>query len=529
MLQRRMLLTGTPAAALLLHRLPTHAAARDGNLSADQRAAHLLNRLGYGPRPGDIAAVAQDPEAWIAQQLQPARLALPETLTQKLADEPKLADGDPIVAVRDYLVLLQRNRQPARAMEPPPAADAMTPMPVTPEPDRGPIVELLRSHQRPALASRLYRALESPRQLEEVMVDFWFNHFNVYQNKNWMRVLVGAYEHQAIRPHALGRFRDLLGATAHHPAMLYYLDNWQSVGGRAAGSRGLNENYARELMELHTLGVDGGYTQQDVTQLARMLTGWTLVPPRVREAQVELGAPSGTAPGRGDAMPGFWFNARLHDRSDKQWLGRHVAGAGQAEGEQALDLLAAHPATARHIAAKLATYFVSDRPPPALVDQLARVFLAEDGQIVPVLRTLFASDAFWSADALGAKFKTPYHYALSALRAGGYTLADVRPLAGALAAQGMPLFGCQTPDGYKNTEGAWLNPDGMSKRINFATQLAMGRLANEPLGGGLDADALQQQLGPLVTPATRTLAERHRQDPLLASALVLAGPGMMRR
>ncbi|WP_395699987.1 DUF1800 family protein [Aquabacterium sp.] len=526
MLNRRLLLTGTAAAALALHRLPVHAARHDSPLSAEARAAHLLNRLGYGPRPGDIATVAQDPEAWIAQQLQPTRLPLPEALAQKLRDEPMLAGGDPIAALRDYLVLLQRNRQEARAAASPAAMAASA---TVPEPERGPIVELLRNHQGPALASRLYRALESPRQLEEVMVDFWFNHFNVYQNKNWMRVLVGAYEHQAIRPHALGRFRDLLGATAHHPAMLYYLDNWQSAGGRAAGARGLNENYARELMELHTLGVDGGYTQQDVTQLARMLTGWTIVPPRVRDGLVEPGAASGTAPGRGDAMPGFWFNARLHDRGDKLWLGRSVSGAGQAEGEQALDVLAAHPATARHIATRLATYFVSDQPPPALVNQLARVFQAEDGQIVPVLRTLFASDAFWSADAVGAKFKTPYHYALSALRAGGYTLTALRPLAGTLAAQGMPLYGCQTPDGYKNTESAWLNPDGMSKRINFATQLAMGRLANETLGGGLEAEALLQHLGPLVTPATRTLADRHQQDPVLAAALVLAGPGMMRR
>jgi uncharacterized protein (DUF1800 family) len=374
--------------------------------------------------------------------------------------------------------------------------------------------------QVPALESRLLRALESPRQLEEAMVDFWFNHFNVYQNKATLRVLVGHYEHHAIRPHAMGRFRDLLGATAHHPAMLYYLDNWQSVGPQArARGRGLNENYARELMELHTLGVDGGYSQQDVTQLARMLTGWTIVPP-ARAGEFSAQA----------QQAGFWFNERLHDTGDKQWLGERIAPQGKAEGDRALDLLARHPATARHIAFKLAQYFVADQPDPALVERLAKVFLAEDGQVVPVLRALFASDAFWSPAAVGAKFKTPYHYAISTLRAGGYGVENVLPIAGALGAQGMPLYRCQTPDGYKNTESAWLNPDGMSKRINFATQVAHGRVGQEQLAGGLDAPALVKSLGPLVTAATRELAARENSnDPALAVALVLAGPGMMRR
>jgi uncharacterized protein (DUF1800 family) len=393
-----------------------------------------------------------------------------------------------------------------------------------------PLVRYVRSIQRPAIESRLVRALASPCQLEEVMVDFWFNHFNIFQGKNFTRVLVGHYEHHAIRPHALGRFADLLAATAHHPGMLYYLDNWQSTGGAPGpqGARGLNENYARELMELHTLGVDGGYTQHDVTQLARMLTGWTLMPLGLANPGAGLRRAAGDAeptPGR----PGYYFSARMHDRGEKLWLGQRIAPRGKAEGDHALQVLAAHPATARNIGFKLAQYFVADRPDPALVQRLAEVFLAEGGQIVPVLRTLFASDAFWAAGARSAKFKTPYHYSISALRAAGALPENLLPLAGTMAAQGMPLYGCVTPDGYKNTEAAWLNPDGMSKRINFASALASRRLGGEAISSVPDAPALIEQLGPLVTPATRELATRHRSEPVLAAALVLAGPGMMRR
>jgi uncharacterized protein (DUF1800 family) len=292
----------------------------------------------------------------------------------------------------------------------------------------------------------------------------------------------------------------------------------------------LNENYARELMELHTLGVDAGYSQQDVTQLARMLTGWTFVP--LQRPQGPPGAAAAVqvaAPGRSDQIPGFWFNNRAHDAGEKTWMGHRVAAAGQSEGEFALDVLARHPATARHISFKLAQYFVSDQPDKALVDKLAAVFLAEDGQIVPVLRALFQSDAFWAAENVGTKFKTPYHYVLSTLRAGGYGVSNVLPLANNLAAQGMPLFGCQTPDGYKNTESAWLSPDGLNKRLEFATRVAGGRLGQERLSGGMNADELMQQLGSLVTPATRTLVAQRREDPAMAVALVLAGPGMMRR
>ncbi len=531
------------ATALILAGPAFGACATRGSLLADQAAAHVLNRLGFGPRPGDLALVGRNPQAWIEQQLAPASTPLPASLTDKLR-ESVVVDSDPIAVLREFVALIQQNQIAANAAAQTPQATDMAAMREAAVPAAAvrrdgpalvtPLGSYLRTYQLPALESRLFRALESPRQLEEVMVDFWFNHFNVFQGKNLLRVLVGNYEHHAIRPFAMGRFRDLLVATAHHPAMLYYLDNWQSIGTRADGGvRGLNENYARELMELHTLGVDGGYTQRDVTELARMLTGWTLVPLRAQRAEAAMDSMAATMAtalpkkGRAEAMPGFWFNERVHDRGSKHWLGQTVAPQGKAEGDLALEQLARHPATARHISRKLVQYFVSDRPDAALVDSLAKVFIAEDGQIVPVLRALFASDAFWAAENVAGKFKTPYHYAVSTLRASGATLTNtpaVLGLAGQLAVQGMPLFGCPTPDGYKNTEAAWLNPDGMSKRINFAAQVAAGRL-----GGSVEPEALMAELGPLVTPATRSLVAQQSEDKALAATLVLAGPGMMRR
>lgn len=513
--RRRLLQASTASLGAASPLMSSWAGPARDPLTLEPAAAHALNRLGFGPRPGDIAAVARDPEGWIEQQLQPRTLALPDSLKAKLK-ESQIVDTDPIAALGHFNFLARENKLAGNAQ---PGREQTSPL-----------GKYVRSYEVPAVESRLFRALESPRQLEEVMVDFWFNHFNVFQNKNFMRVLVGNYEHYAIRPFAMGRFRDLLGATAHHPAMLYYLDNWTSVGPQAeARDRGLNENYARELMELHTLGDDTGYSQQDVTQLARVFTGWTFAPPRPqRQAPRPAAAPAG-APRKSDDMPGFVFNERWHDQGEKLWMGHRIAPRGKAEGEFALDVLARHPATAQHIAFKLAQYFVSDQPDKALVTRLAAVFQAQDGQIVPVLRSLFQSDAFWSPSSVGSKFKTPYHYVLSSLRAGGYGVSSGLPIAATLAAQGMPLFGCQTPDGYKNTEAAWLNAEAMRKRLDFATQVANGRLGPERLSGGLEAGKLMDQLGPIVSPATRDLVAQKSGTPVLAVAMVLGSPGMMRR
>lgn len=339
--------------------------------------------------------------------------------------------------------------------------------------------------------AKLLRAIYSNRQLDEVMTDFWFNHFNVFIGKGPDRYMINAYEREAIRPHALGKFKDILEATAKSPAMLFYLDNWQSVGpnselalygpGRFAGRRGrfprprpqaknrpsgLNENYAREIMELHTLGVDGGYTQKDVTELAKVLTGWTIEKP-------QLGG-------------GFKFNERAHEPGPKYVLGRKIGEHGEKEGEEMLDVLAHHPSTAKFISRKLAMRFVSDNPPQALVDRMADTFLKKDGDIREVLRTMFHSPEFWAADAYRAKMKTPFEFVASAARASGADIQNALPLVGTLNRMGMPLYAMQPPTGYSMKAEAWVNSSALLNRMNFALQLASGKLP----GTSLDPQAL---------------------------------------
>jgi uncharacterized protein (DUF1800 family) len=316
--------------------------------------------------------------------------------------------------------------------------------------------------------------------------------------------------------------------------MLFYLDNWQNAAPGSPSPRGketgLNENYAREIMELHTLGVDGGYTQQDVTELARILTGWTMTlgdgprRGRRRDEAMETMDP-------GDSI--FGFDPARHDNGTKTWLGHTVTAAGQAEGEFALDVLARHPATARHISTQLARHFVADDPPPALVNRLARRFLDADGDIRAVLTALFDSPEF--RDPRPTKFKTPYEYVLSAVRAAGIPVTNVRPLLATLSQLGQPLYGCQTPDGYKDTEADWLNPAAVTQRVNFATALASGRLplrrTDDTQGPGdsapVDVTAVLATLGPMI--GARTRATVSQSDPALRAALVLGSPDFMRR
>lgn len=322
--------------------------------------------------------------------------------------------------------------------------------------------------------ARVKRDVYSPRQLEEVMTDFWFNHFNVSIDKGLDHIWVGSYEEEAIRPYAFGHFRDLLGATAHHAAMMFYLDNSQNSRSRdaqlAQGQKrgrlsGLNENYARELMELHTLGVDGGYTQRDVTELARILTGHGIINQRSVQRDPE----------QMEDKFGFWFDRNRHDFADKILLGHKIKGRGDEEVEEALDILASHPSTAKHISYQLAQYFVADDPPAALVDKMASTFTSTDGDIKEVLRTMFKSKDFWDPKYYSGKFKSPYRYLISSLRASGAYIQNTQPLLGFLNQQGMPLYRCLTPDGYKNTQTAWLNSSTLVQRINFATALGSGR------------------------------------------------------
>ena len=315
---------------------------------------------------------------------------------------------------------------------------------------------------REAATRSLLRALYSPQQLREHMTWFWMNHFNVHQYKANVRVLVGDYEDRAIRPRALGRFRDLLGATLRHPAMIRYLDNEQNAANR------INENYARELLELHTLGVDGGYTQKDVQELARILTGvginLTGNPPKVRAELQSKYVRDGL----------FEFNPNRHDFGDKVLLGHFIRGRGLGEVDEALDILAKHPSTARFVGRKLATFFVADDPPPELVKRLAATFQSSDGDIATVLTALFDSPEF--ARSLGAKFKDPVHYAVSAVRLAydDKPILNAGPIIGWLNRMGEALYNRQTPDGFPLTESAWSSSGQMATRFEIARSIGSG-------------------------------------------------------
>jgi uncharacterized protein (DUF1800 family) len=320
------------------------------------------------------------------------------------------------------------------------------------------------------MQAKLLRAIYSERQLDEVMTDFWINHFNVFINKGADRYLLTSYERDAIRPHVLGKFEDLLVATAKSPAMMFYLDNWLSVGpdseialrvapqkrGKGKPASGLNENYGRELMELHTLSVTGGYTQKDVTEVAQVFTGWTLDPPK-----------------KGG---GFRFEPRMHEPGDKIVLGHRIQENGENEGLEVLHLLAHNPKTAHFISQKLAMRFVSDNPPPALVERMTETFLKKDGDIREVLRAMFQSPEFWSPDIYRAKVKTPLEFVVSAVRASGAEVEDARALVGTLNNMGMAPYGMMPPTGYSMKAATWVNSSALLGRMNFALGLAAGRV-----------------------------------------------------
>ena len=416
----------------------------------DSAILHALHRLTYGPRPGDVERVKTlGLDKWIDLQLSPSSIdnAALESRLQRL--ETLTLDSETIQ--REYAgpaMAERRKRQLENPSAPRPEPGSMRNDPGMP---RGPVNEIQRK-SRLVIAdieeAKLLRAVYSERQLEEVLVDFWFNHFNVFAGKGVTRNYVGEYEREAIRPYVLGRFRDMLGATAKSPAMLFYLDNWLSS---ARVSRGINENYARELLELHTLGVDGGYTQQDIVNVAKAFTGWTMQPRR------------GT---------GFTFVAARHERGDKAVLGHAIKAGGVDEGEGVLDIVASHPSTARHIATKLAIRFVSDNPPAALVDRAAARFTTSGGDLRQVLTVILASPEFLSPEIRRAKVKTPLEFVASALRATGADVRTAVPLARTLRDMGMPLYFCQPPTGYGDTASTWVSAGALVSRMNFAIDLS---------------------------------------------------------
>jgi uncharacterized protein (DUF1800 family) len=543
---------------------------QESAVQMDQRkqVVHALNRLTFGPRPGDVDRVmAIGLDKWIDQQLHPdkiddsavdARLSQFRTLRmdtreivenfppeptikdvadgkQSLPSDPlkravyqaqleryqnkgerkqELANGDPGKADDDHARRQQERMEAEQKVEElldmPPDQRMKALLKMSPEEQRimtnslqgdkrDEFLEGMNPRQRETVEAinypqqvvstelvegKLLRAIYSDRQLQEVMTDFWFNHFNVFIGKGADHYLITSYERDVIRPRALGKFEDLLVATAQSPAMLFYLDNWMSVGpnsdvangipkhadnnqkrrarnngqpSQAKGKRnGLNENYGRELMELHTLGVNGGYTQQDVTEVARVFTGWTLKQPR--------------------QGGGFTFEERTHEPGDKTVLGHRIKPKGEKEGYEVLRILAHHPATAKFVCTKLAIRFVSDNPSPALVDRMAQTFLKKDGNIREVLKTMLDSPEFWAPDAYRAKVKTPFEFVVSAMRASEAQVTDAMPIARQLQNMGMPLYGMQPPTGYSMKADAWVNSSALLGRMNFALAMTSGKV-----------------------------------------------------
>jgi len=525
-------------------------------LTEDQAILHALNRLAYGPQPGEIEQVRKmGLEKWIDQQLNPnsiddsaleARLDRYPTLrmsSDKLVEkfpQPNEAAKKEGLSKEEYQ---EKQREKARAaieridpLNPNAAAEQQLAKIVGPQRI---VVELSMA--------KLDRAIYSNRQLEAVMEDFWFNHFNVFAGKNQDRWLLTAYTRDTIRPHTLGKFQDLLLATAKSPAMLVYLDNWLSAdpiaakrmqeelamrrrrfegifgppmprqpGGAVQASakkqeRGLNENYGREVMELHTLGVDGGYTQQDVIEMAKCLTGWTVHAPR--------------------KDPDFFFDDRIHTAGKKLVLGRTFNYGGMKDGEEALKMLANNPSTAKFISTKLARHFVSDNPPPALVDRMAETYRTSNGDIRAVLKTMIYSPEFWSKEAYRAKVKQPFELAASTARALGAEVDVTLPLAQWVGRMGEPLFQAQPPTGYSDKSETWVNTGALLNRLNFALALSSNKVSGTKsdlqtlLGQDADTDphkalarALAAFLDNQVAQQTQNTLEARLEDPQILQA-----------
>lgn len=547
-------------------------------LTADEQILHLLNRLAFGPRPGDLEKVrAMGIPAYIEQQLHPERLS-DSPLEAKLGgfktlsmtpQQLNLVFAPPQLAKRirenpRLKVALERTLEEmglAQEMEEQESRPGTSRMRM-----RGP-----RVIQYELSMAKLMRAVDSERQLQEVMVDFWMNHFNVFMPKGQDRFLTTEFENHALRPHALGKFRDLLLATSKSPAMLFYLDNWlssapeevvrrkveESRGARGANrnlrarpgsgygmtprggasrpvaaqtsalgrAKGLNENYARELLELHTLGVEGGYTQEDIIQVAKCFTGWTI-----------------SSPFQGSV---FLFEPRMHEDGEKRVLGRSIRAAGIKEGEEVIEMLARHPSTARFIASKLVRRFVADTPPPSLVAKAGKTFEKTGGDIREVLRTIFSAPEFFSLEAYQVKMKKPLELVASALRAAS---AEVRPnpqLLRLLAEMGEAPYMCAPPTGYPDTASAWINTNALLKRLNFAMALAANRVpgvrANLDSAYSLlrqtgfpEPDAQQlEQVRSLLEEARQEERQRPRQqapvEKILALAYMLGSPEFQKR
>ena len=517
-----MLFTLVPATVLAQTTATTAPTVRE--LPADQQIIHALNRLTFGARPGDVLMVrAVGLDRWIDQQLHPERID--DSFIEAFVARYPTINRDQNDLLRQYAEQ-QRERRAGRRDRADSTMSAADSMAMRREMQQR--FNLTRQVVTQLQSSRVARAVASERQLQEVMTDFWHNHFSVFAQKGPPEpYYLTDFDRNVIRPRALGKFRDLLGAVAQSPAMLFYLDNARSMAdsgrptlgpngqlrvvppGRGGGAMrgamraaqqmqrqqqlqqrrgGLNENYGRELLELHTLGVDGGYTQQDVINVARAFTGWTIRPPQ--------------------QGGGFIFRPQVHDAGEKIVLGHKLAaGRGMADGEDVLDILARSPVTARFIATKIARRLVSDVPPPTLVDRAAQVFLKTDGDIREVVRTIVTSPEFFSRQAFRSKVKAPFEVVVSAMRALNAAPDSTPRTAQIIAYLGQPIFGHQAPNGWPETGEAWMNTGAILNRINFGMAAGAGRLP------GLDIRAL---------PALDTIrnAPRERQVDVVVATLL---------
>jgi uncharacterized protein (DUF1800 family) len=573
-------------------------------LSPEEAIQHALNRLAYGPRPGDVERVKQMGLAkWIDQQLNPnsvddkaveARLENYPTLKMSSAKlledypQPKQVAKKEGLNKEEFKQQQTQQRRADAAAERAAAQNAnaesnangdaaaegsgdggsMKDVPSPMKEDRSTGNPTTRGQgggnklsvdpnavpraiaddsKRPQRVveelamAKVTRAIYSERQLQQVLDDFWFNHFNVYAAKGEVKWYLTSYERDVIQPHTLGKFKDLIEATSKSPAMLFYLDNYLSADPRAAQrqaaeraarqasrrgfgwpqpppqqqkkkqERGLNENYGRELMELHTLGVDGGYTQKDVTEVARCFTGWTIDKPRQN--------------------PEFKFDDKIHDPETKIVMGKKIHAGGMSDGKEVIDLLVKHPSTGKFISTKLARRFVSDTPPPTLIAKMAQTFQSSDGDIRAVMHTMIYSPEFWSREAFRAKIKTPYELVISAARALGTDVDTPMPLVQWAGRIGQPLYQCQPPTGYSDKADAWVNTGALLNRLNYSLALAGNKVrgshsdAATLLGLDLSTDpkvalnrAVELFLGGEAARGTVETLERQVEDPQILQA-----------
>ncbi len=564
----------------------------DKKLTQEQKIVHVLNRLGFGARPGDVEKVkAVGIQKYIEQQLDPA--SINDTVAEKKVDGLevfKMSTAEVFAKYPNPGALLRQLEGNAPQQNP----DEMT------DKQRQERQQKLREYYqkydlRPAgqlqpqiTANRVLRAVYSERQLQEVMVDFWQNHFNVFSGKAAVRWYIPSYERDVLRKYALGNFRDLLLGTAEHPAMLFYLDNFESVAANAqapnaqpgrlqklvqegnltprmreqikerqgltdaqldqriarmrttqqnqqkAPRRGLNENYARELMELHTMGVDSGYTQKDIIEVARAFTGWTIADPRGYRtaAAAEIKGTEDRRVARLQRLPGvpddiesgqFYFNERWHDKGPKVVLGQKVDEGGMKDGLKVIDILVKSPATAKFIAKKLCVKFVNDNPSPQLVDRVAKAFSKSNGDIKTTLRAIFTDDEFFAPQNYRAKIKTPFELAVSAIRTIGADTTASPAILAMLNKLGEVPYGYQAPTGYPDTAEDWVNTGALLERLNFAVALAANQIPGTrvdlkrfeaPDRTGIMTKAIAEVLDNDISPATRATLIKQAEQPL---------------